>query len=64
MYFTIVIYFYIYISSLLIHFLVISWLDYDVEFINKKGSSLKHIRERIAEFLITQVIDPKGKFHF
>jgi hypothetical protein len=64
MYFTIIIYFYIYISSLLIHFLVISWQDYDVEFINKKGSSLEHIRERIAEFLITQVIDPKGKFHF
>jgi hypothetical protein len=49
---------------LLIHFLVISWQDYDVEFINKKGSSLKHIRERIAEFLVTQVIDPKGEFHF
>jgi hypothetical protein len=49
---------------LLIHFLVISWQDYDVEFINKKGSSLEHIRERIAEFLITQVIDPKVEFHF
>jgi hypothetical protein len=45
---------------LLIHFLVISWHDYDVEFINKKSSSLEHIKERIAEFLITQVIDPKG----
>jgi hypothetical protein len=30
---------------LLIHFLIISWQDYDVEFINKKGSSLEHIRE-------------------
>jgi hypothetical protein len=49
---------------LLIHFLVISWQDYDVEFINKKGSSLEHIRERIAEFLVTQVIDTKGEFHF
>jgi uncharacterized membrane protein len=49
---------------LLIHFLVISWWDYDIEFINKKGSSLDHIRESIAEFLITQVIDPKGEFHF
>jgi hypothetical protein len=49
---------------LLIHFLVISWQDYDVEFINKNGSCLKHIRDRIAEFLITQVIDPKGEFHF
>jgi hypothetical protein len=49
---------------LLIHFLVISWQDYDFEFINKNGSSLEHIRERIAEFLVTQVIDPKGEFHF
>jgi hypothetical protein len=49
---------------LLIHFLVISWQDYDVEFINKKCSSLEHIRERIAEFLVMQVIDPKGEFHF
>jgi hypothetical protein len=45
---------------LLIHFLVISWQEYGVEFINKNGSSL----ERIAKFLITQVIDPKGEFHF
>jgi hypothetical protein len=49
---------------LLIHFLVITWQDYDIEFITKKGSSLEHIRERIAEFLVTQVIDPKGEFHF
>jgi hypothetical protein len=49
---------------LLINVLVISWQqDYDVEFINKKGSSLEHIRERIAEFLISQVINPKGEFH-
>jgi hypothetical protein len=49
---------------LLIHFFVIAWQDYDVEFINKKDSSLEHIRDRIAEFLVTQVIDPKGEFHF
>jgi hypothetical protein len=49
---------------LLIHFLVISWQDYDIEFINKKSFSLEHIRERIAEFLVTQVIDPKGEFYF
>jgi hypothetical protein len=47
---------------LLIHFLVISWQDYDVKFINKKGSSLEHIRERISEFLVMQVIDPKEEF--
>jgi hypothetical protein len=49
---------------LLIHFLVISWQDYDVEFINKNGSSLEHIREKITEFLVMQVIDPKGEFYF
>jgi hypothetical protein len=49
---------------LLIHFLVILWQDYDVDFINKNGFSLEHIRERIAEFLVTQVIDLKGEFHF
>jgi hypothetical protein len=49
---------------LLIHFLIISWQGYDIEFINKKSSSLEHIRERIAEFLVTQVINPKGEFHF
>jgi hypothetical protein len=37
---------------LLIHFLVISWQDYNVEFINKKSSSLEHIRGRIVEFLV------------
>jgi hypothetical protein len=49
---------------LLMHFLVISWQDYDVEFINKKGSSLEHIRERIVECLVMQVINAKGEFHF
>jgi hypothetical protein len=49
---------------LLIHFLVISWQDYVIEFINKNGSSLEHIRERIAEFLVTQVIDPKWRISF
>jgi hypothetical protein len=34
---------------LLIHFLLISWQDYDIEFINKNGSSLEHIRERKIE---------------
>jgi hypothetical protein len=49
---------------LLIHLLVILWQDYDSEFVNKNGSSLEHIKERIAEFLIAQVINPKGEFHF
>jgi hypothetical protein len=49
---------------LLIHFLIISCQDYDTEFINKNGSSLEHVSERIAEFLVMQIIDPKGEFHF
>jgi hypothetical protein len=64
MYFTVVIYFYTCISSFADTFFVISWQDYDVEFINKNGSNLEHIRERIGEFLVTQVINPKGEFHF
>jgi hypothetical protein len=64
MYFTIVIYFYTCISCFADTFLVISWQDYDVEYINKNGSSLEHTNERIAGFLVTQVIDPKGEFHF
>jgi hypothetical protein len=64
MYFTIVIYFYICISSFADTFSCYIVEDYDVEFINKKGSSLEHIRGRITEFLVTQVIDPKGEFHF
>jgi hypothetical protein len=47
---------------LLIHFLVISWQYCDVEFINKKGSSLENIREMIAEFLITQVLNQRENF--
>jgi hypothetical protein len=46
---------------LLMHFLVISSQDYDVEFINKKGSSLEHIRERrgggISFFMNTKIKD-------
>jgi hypothetical protein len=62
MYFTIVVYFYICISSFVGTFSCYIVEDYDVKFINKKGSSLEHIRERISEFLVMQVIDPKEEF--
>jgi hypothetical protein len=29
-----------------------------------QGSSLEHIRERLAEFIVTKVISRKGEFHF
>jgi hypothetical protein len=29
-----------------------------------QGSSLKHIRERLAAFIISEVISPRGEFHF
>jgi hypothetical protein len=64
MYFTIVFYFYTCISSFTDTFSCYIVKDYDVEFLNKNGSSLEHIKERIAEFLVMQVIDPKGEFHF
>jgi hypothetical protein len=53
MYFTVVIYFYTCISSFA-----------DTFSCYKNGSSLEHIRERIAVFLITQAIDPKEEFYF
>jgi hypothetical protein len=44
------------------HFIV--WQDYQNAFINAAGSSLEHIRERLAVFIVLQVINPKGEFHF
>jgi hypothetical protein len=43
------------------HFIV--WQDYQNVFINAVDSSLEHIRERLAVFLVSQVISPKGEFH-
>jgi hypothetical protein len=28
------------------------------------GSSLEHIRERLVWFIVSEVISPKGEFHF
>jgi hypothetical protein len=40
------------------------WLDYQNDFINVAGSSLGHIRERRLAFNVSEVISPKGEFHF
>jgi hypothetical protein len=53
------------ITLLLIHTsLFIVFQDYQNIFINAAGSSLEHIRERLAAFIVSQVINPKGEFHF
>jgi hypothetical protein len=44
------------------HFIV--WQDNQYAFINAAGSSLEHISERLAAFIMSQVISPKGEFHF
>jgi hypothetical protein len=44
------------------HFIV--WQDYQNAFINAAGSSLEHIRERLAAFIMSQIISPKGEFHY
>jgi hypothetical protein len=43
------------------HFIV--WWDYQNAFINAAGSSLKYIRERLAAFIVSEVISTKGEFH-
>jgi hypothetical protein len=53
------------INLLLIHtFHFFVWQDYQNTFINVTGSSLEHIRERLATFIMSQIISPKGEFHF
>jgi hypothetical protein len=53
------------INLLLIHTShLIVWQDYQNVFINVVGSSLEHIRKRLAAFIVSQVISPKEEFHF
>jgi hypothetical protein len=53
------------INLLLIHTShVIMWQDYQNAFINAAGSSLEHIRERLAVFIVSEVISLMGEFHF
>jgi hypothetical protein len=44
------------------HFIV--WEDYQNAFINAAGSRLEPIRERLASFIVLEVISPKREFHF
>jgi hypothetical protein len=43
------------------HFIVSQ--DYEIAFRNAAGSSLEHIRERLCMLLVSEVINPKGKFY-
>jgi hypothetical protein len=38
------------------------WQDYENAF--RRGSSFEHIRERLAIFIVSEVIDPKGEFYY
>jgi hypothetical protein len=44
------------------HFIV--WQDYQNAFINTSDSSIDHIRERLAAFIVSQVISSNGEFYF
>jgi hypothetical protein len=45
-------------------FLILSWQDYENAFINVQSSSFKHIRERLARFIVSEVISSRREFHF
>jgi hypothetical protein len=40
------------------------WQDYKTAFKNAAGSSLEHIRERVCMFIVSEVINSKGKFYY
>jgi hypothetical protein len=42
------------------HFIV--WQYYENAF--TRGSSFEHIREGVAIFIVSEVIDPKGEFYY
>jgi hypothetical protein len=42
------------------HFIV--WQDYENAF--TRGSSFEHIRERLAIFIVSEVIDPEREFYY
>jgi hypothetical protein len=46
------------------YFSFLSWQDYENAFINVQGSSLEHIRERLATIIISEVLSPRGEFHY
>jgi hypothetical protein len=53
-----------YIHLLLTQLLILLWQGYENIFMNVPGSSLEHIRERLAAFIVSEVISPNGEFHF
>jgi hypothetical protein len=44
--------------------LILLWRDYKNAFINVQGSNLEHIRERLAGFIVWEVISQKEEFYF
>jgi hypothetical protein len=44
--------------------LILSCQNYENAFINAQGSSLEHIRERLAWFIVWEVIRSRGEFHY
>jgi hypothetical protein len=53
------------INLLLIHTLhFIVWQEYQNNFINATGPSLVQNRERLAAFIVSEIISPNGEFHF
>jgi hypothetical protein len=44
------------------HFIVCQ--DYETTFRNTTGPSLKHIRERLCMFIVSEVINLKGEFYY
>jgi hypothetical protein len=48
---------------LLVMHLILSWQDYENAFINAHSSSLEHIEERLAAFILSQAISPTREFY-
>jgi hypothetical protein len=55
---------YAYSSFVDTYFSFLLWQNYKNNFINVQGSSLEHIRERPAGFLMSEVISQNREFHF
>jgi hypothetical protein len=53
------------INLLLIHNShFIMWQDNETIFRNAAGSSIEHIREKLYKFMVSEVINSKGKFYY
>jgi hypothetical protein len=40
------------------------WQDNETVFRNAAGSSIEHIREKLYKFMVSEVINSKGKFYY